>query len=70
MPIGRPRTPLTDLATYPCQYVRPQQLAVYTDQSIRTIYHHIEKGALRAVKIGKSLRIPTKVARQYVGLST
>ena len=67
--MGRPRTPLTDLRTYPNKYVRPQQLAEYVDVPIRTIYYHINKGALRAVRIGKRLRIPIRNARQYVGLT-
>lgn len=66
--MGRPRTPLTDLRTYPCKYIRPQDLSKYVDVPIRTIYHHITKGALHAVKIGKTLRIPIEDARVYVGI--
>lgn len=66
--MARPRTPLTDIKTYPGKYVRPQQLAVYVDIPLRTIYHHINKGALRAVKIGKTLRIPIDEARSYVSI--
>ena len=64
--MARPRTPLKDLETYPHKYVRLQQLSVYADVPIRTIYHHISKGALRAVKIGGRLRIPIQTARAYV----
>ena len=66
--MARPRTPLTDLSTFPHKYVRPQQLAFYANVPVRTIYHHISKGALRAVKIVGSLRIPIDVARAYVGI--
>ena len=68
--MGRPRTPLTDIRTYSAKYVRPQQLAVYADVPIRTIYYHIQKGALHAVRIGCRLRIPTQIAKQYLGLSS
>lgn len=63
--MGRPASILTDLQTFQNKYVRPKQLAMYVDVSIRTIYHHIDKGALRAVKIGGILRIPIADARRY-----
>lgn len=56
---------IDDLATYPRKFVTPMQLADYVAVSRRTIYHHIEKGALRAVKIGGMVRIPIKDARAY-----
>ena len=64
--MGRPRTPLVDLKTYPHKYVRPQQLAIYADVPIRTIYYHIKKGALRAVKVGGLLRIQVQIAQEYL----
>lgn len=64
--MGRPRAVLTDLEKYPHKFLRPQQLSVYADLPIRTIYYHIQKGALHAVKIGGSLRIPISVAREYL----
>lgn len=60
------RTPLIDdLSTYQRKFVTPIQLAAYVGVSRRTIYHHIEKGALHAVKRGGALRIPIAVAREY-----
>lgn len=64
---GRPRTPaIPDLATYPKKFVSPQQLADYCGVSRRTIYHHIEKGALPTRRIGGVLRIHISIAREYV----
>lgn len=68
--MGRRRTPLIDLATHPHKYVRPRDLAVYCVVSLRTIYHHIDKGALHAVRIGGVLRIPIESARAYAGVSS
>lgn len=67
--MARPRTPLIDLRTYPHKYVRLQALSTYVDVPIRTIYYHIQKGALHAVKIGGSLRVPIQTAREYAGLT-
>lgn len=67
--MGRPRATLTDFDTYPHKYVRPQVLATYIDIPLRTIYYHIQKGALSAVKVGGVLRIPIQIARAYVGES-
>lgn len=64
--MSRPRTSLiADLATYRRKFVTPIQLAAYVGVTRRTIYHHIEKGALRAVKRGGALRIPIRDARDY-----
>lgn len=65
--------PITDLSTFSGKYVTPMQLAVYVGVTRRTIYHHIEKGALRAVPLGDSqrvLRIPIAEARRYAGEAT
>lgn len=67
--MGRPRTPLVDLDTYPHKYVRPQMLADFVDIPIRTIYYHIQKGALSAKTIGGVLRIPIESVWAYVGYS-
>jgi excisionase family DNA binding protein len=65
---GRPRTQkIRDLATYPYRFVTPMQLAAYVGVSRRTIYHHIDKGALAAVKIGGAVRIALAEAQRYAG---
>lgn len=62
----RPTLPeILSLATYRKKFVRPLQLARYTGVPERTIYHHIEKGALPALKRGGLLVIRIEVAREY-----
>ena len=58
---------IRDLRTYRKPFVTPDQLADYVGVTRRTIYHHIEKGALRVVKIGRLVRIPSAEARRYAG---
>jgi excisionase family DNA binding protein len=64
---GRPTTPPVDddLAHYPRKFIAPIQLARYLSISRRTIYHHIQKGALRVRKIEGTIRIPIDEARRY-----
>lgn len=69
MSAGRPRTPAVDLTTYPKKFVSPIQLANFVGVTRRTIYTHIEKEALRAIKIGGVLRIRIEEARRYAGIS-
>lgn len=57
--------PIDSLATYPRKFVRPLQLARYTGIPIRTIYWHIEKGALPAVRRGGCVLIRVEIARTY-----
>lgn len=59
--------PIDDLATYSKKYVTPAQLAAYVGITRRTIYHHIDKGALRVVHIGGVIRIRIRDARTYAG---
>lgn len=33
----------------------------------RTVYREIERGALRAVRVGRALRVPVAVLEEYVG---
>lgn len=66
--MGRPRTAtgtIDTLATHPGKFVSPRQLAEYLNVDPRTIYYHIDKGALRARRIGGVLRIPIAEARSY-----
>lgn len=63
---GRPRIPLTDLNKFPLKYVRLQALSEYCDIPLRTIYYHVDIGALHAVKIGGVLRVPIDDAKAYV----
>lgn len=66
--LGRPRTAEIDLATWRKAFVSPIQLAAYVGVTRRTIYHHIEKGALAARRIGGVVRIRTAEARRYAGV--
>jgi len=62
----RPPLPvIVSLRTYPKRFLRPLQLARYTGISIRTICHHIEKGALPVKRRGGILVIPVEAAREY-----
>lgn len=60
---------IVDLGTYAKKYVTPAQLACYVGITRRTMYHHIDKGALPVVKIGGVLRIRIRDARAYAGES-
>lgn len=64
----RAHTPIRDLETHPRKYVSPLQLAEYVGVTKRTIYHHIDKGALRVVKLGGVLRVHIEEAKRYVGV--
>jgi len=63
--IGRPRTPPIDLATTTRRYITLGQLAEYMSVSRRTLYYHIDKGALLVVKRGGVIRIKLPVACAY-----
>lgn len=66
----RTHTVIADLTTYRGRFVSPLQLAEYVGITRRTIYHHIEKGALQVVRPGGkcgSLRIRIDEARRYAG---
>lgn len=58
---------ITNLATHPIRYLTVQELAEYLRLNERTIYYHIDKGALPAVRIGDSIRIRVEDARMYAG---
>jgi excisionase family DNA binding protein len=58
-----------DLRTHPDRFVTAQELAEYYRISDRTVYRLVEKGALKAVKVGASVRIPTQAARKIGPLS-
>lgn len=57
---------ITDLNTHPKPFVTVAELIDYTEIPRRTMYHHIEKGALAAVKIGGCYKVPIAEARRYV----
>ena len=72
MPTGSvtPPTPsprILDLATHREPHITVEQLAEFWGVSPRTLYRHIEKGALRVVYIGpfRRIRIPIQEARRY-----
>lgn len=60
----RPKPVILDLATHPRPYVTVRALAAYLETDPRTILRLIAEGALEAVKVGRTWRIPTEVARQ------
>lgn len=63
---GRPATePICDLRTCQRKLISPMQLAEYIGVTRRTIYHHIDKGALRAVRRHGIVRIRIEEARRY-----
>ncbi len=45
------------------------QLAGYVGVTRRTLYTHVEKGALKVVRRGGVLRVTAKEARRYAGLA-
>lgn len=61
----RVHAPINSLATHPRKFVRPLQLSRYTGVPIRTVYHHISKGALPAVTRGGTVQIRVEDAREY-----
>ena len=61
--------PIHDLATWPHPVVRTRQLAEYLGLSRRTLDHHIEKGALPALRRGGIRVIRLADARAYAGES-
>ena len=63
----RTTIPIADLTTYRGKYLSPIQLALYVGVTRRTIYTHIDKGALRATKIGGVVRIRLVDALIYCG---
>lgn len=67
--VGRPRTPAVDLLTTTRRYITLQQLAEYMDIARRTLYYHVEKGALPVVRRRGVLRIKIDDAREYADIS-
>jgi excisionase family DNA binding protein len=59
--------PISSLKTYTKKFVTPRQLADYSGVPRRTVYHHIDKGALAVHHIGGAVYIRIDVARKYVG---
>lgn len=60
---------ITNINTYRKPYVAPTEFAAYLCVSTRCVYHWISKGALRAVKIERTVRIPIESARSFVNSS-
>ena len=48
-------------------FMSPLQVAEYVGVTRRTIYHHMEKGALHFVKIGGVIRISLPEVLRYTG---
>lgn len=65
MPRGPDRRTITDLATHADLFVTVDELAGYWRVSRDVIYRDIEKGALRAIRVGRCIRIRVIDARLY-----
>jgi excisionase family DNA binding protein len=57
---------IANLDTYKGKFVAPVDFAAYLLVSTRTVYHWIEKGALRVVRVERTVRIPIEEARRFV----
>jgi excisionase family DNA binding protein len=51
----------------PTKLYKVSEVAKAARQTPPTIYNHIQKGAIRSVKVGGSVRIPEDSAREYLG---
>lgn len=58
---------IPDLKTYTKRFVTPRQLSDYVGVPRRTVYHHIDKGALPVHRIGGAVMIRIVDARKYAG---
>lgn len=63
----QPLSPIMNLRTYRGRYLSVLALARYVGTTRRTIYNHIDKGALPVVKIGGVLRVRREDALVYCG---
>jgi excisionase family DNA binding protein len=61
---------IANLDTYRGRFVAPVDFAAYLLVSPRVVYHWIAKGALRAVRIERTVRIPIEEARRFVKVPT
>jgi len=46
-------------------YYKPQQIAVFYNVHVRTVYGWISEGKLEAVKVGGSMRIPRQAVKEF-----
>lgn len=60
--------PITDLDSYPKKLLTLEAYADYLQVSTHTLYRHIDKGSLFAVKVGGLLRIPIEEARRFASI--
>ena len=58
-------TQIRDLSTHPEKFVTVPELADYWHVSVRTVYYHAQKGALKSTRIGRALRILTVDAQAF-----
>jgi excisionase family DNA binding protein len=58
-------SPITDLAKHPETYVTVAELARYWRVAERTVQYQVQKGALPATRVGRSIRIRTVDARAF-----
>lgn len=61
----KPFTPITDLATYPHQYVVLPALKEYWQVEHQTLVKWIKEGSLPAYKFGRSWRVKTADALAF-----
>ena len=64
MPLIR-QMDIKDLKTHPEEHVKPLELADYWGVHEHTVYRWIDKGALPAKRIGRSLRITRDDALRF-----
>ena len=58
---------IRDLRTHEDAYVTVRELAEYLRLDCKTLYSEIAAGELRALRVGRAIRIPVDEARRYVG---
>lgn len=57
---------ILDLSTHQAKHVTVQELAEYWNVTPKTIYRHVDKGALQVLRLpGGDIRIPIEEARAY-----
>ena len=58
-------SPIRDLEHHPEAYVTVAELASYWRVTERTVQYQVQKGALQATRVGRSIRIRTVDAQAY-----
>ncbi len=58
-------SPIQNLETHAEPFVTVAELAAYWRVSERSLHYHVQKGALPATRVGRTIRIRTEEARRY-----